>query len=130
MSWEQLNKTHSHLTLESDKLLNHMNKNLLKHNNTVSLLYVEKLVITYETSTMQSNKMEWEIWLDQTGNHYKIVTTMLIHTWNEHPDIQANKLNANHLHAQHSTNAQYIKYMHLGTKSYKGTRVRILKENA
>ena len=69
-------------------------------------------------------------WLDQTGNHYKIVTTMLIHTWNEHLDIQANKLNANHLHAQRSTNAQYIKYMHLGPKSYKGTRVRILKENA
>ena len=58
-------------------------------------------------------------WLDQTGNHYKIVTTMLIHTWNDHLDIQANKLNANHLHAQHSTNTQYIKYMHLGTKSYK-----------
>ena len=49
-------------------------------------------------------------WLDQTGNHYKIVTIMLIHTWNEHPDIQDNKLNANHLYAQHSTNAQYIKY--------------------
>ena len=47
-------------------------------------------------------------WLDQTKNNYKIVITMLIHTWNEHPDIQANKLNANHLHAQHSTNAQYI----------------------
>ena len=58
-------------------------------------------------------------WLDQTGNHYKIVTTMLIHTWNEHPDMQANKLNAkSHLHVQHSTNAQYIKYMHLGTISY------------
>ena len=55
---------------------------------------------------------------------------MLIHTWNEHLDIQVNKLNSNHLHAQHSTNAQYIKYMHLGTKSYKGKRVRILKENA
>ena len=69
-------------------------------------------------------------WLDQTGNHYKIMTTMLIHTWNEHPDIQANKLNANHLHAQQLTNTQYIEYMHLGTKTYKGTRVRILKENA
>ena len=69
-------------------------------------------------------------WLDQIGNHYKIVITMLIHTWNEYLDIQANKLNVNHLHAQHSTNTQYIKYMHLGTKSYKGTRVRILKENA
>ena len=69
-------------------------------------------------------------WLDQTDNLYKIVTTILIHTWNEHLDIQANKLNANHLHAKHSTNAQYIKYMHLGTKSYNGTRVRELKENA
>ena len=69
-------------------------------------------------------------WLDQTRNHYKIVTTMLIHTWNEHPDIQVNKLNANHLHAQHLTNALYIKYMPLGTKSYKGTRVKILEENA
>ena len=67
-------------------------------------------------------------WFDQTSNHYKIVTTMLIDTWDEHLDIQANKLNANHLHAKHSTNAHYIKYMHLGTKSYKGTRVRILKE--
>ena len=57
-------------------------------------------------------------WLDQIGNHYKIVTTILILTWNEHPNIQANKLNVNHLHAQHSTNAQYIKYMHLGTSSY------------
>ena len=66
-------------------------------------------------------------WLVQTGNQYKIVTIMLIHTWNEHPDIQANNLNANHLHAQHTTNAQYIKYMHLGTKSYKGTREGILK---
>ena len=54
---------------------------------------------------------------------------MLIDTWDEHLDIQANKLNANHLRAKHSTNAHYIKYMHLGTKSYKGTRVRILKEN-
>ena len=38
-------------------------------------------------------------WLDQTGNHYKIVIIILIHTWNEHPDIQANKLNTNYLHA-------------------------------
>ena len=74
--------------------------------------------------------MRNKLWLDQIGNHYKIVTTMLIHTWNEHPDIQSNKLNANHFHAQHSTNAQDIKYMHLRTKSYKGTRVRILKENS
>ena len=57
-------------------------------------------------------------WLDHTSNHYKIVTTMLIHNWNEHPNIQANKLNANYLHVQHSTNAQYKKYMHLGSRSY------------
>ena len=44
-------------------------------------------------------------WLDQMSNHYKVVIRMLIHTWNEHLDTQANKLNANHLHAQHSTNA-------------------------
>ena len=31
-------------------------------------------------------------WLDQTSNHYNIVTTMLIHTRNEQPDMQANKL--------------------------------------
>ena len=31
-------------------------------------------------------------WLDHTSNHYNIVTTMLIHTWNEQPDMQANKL--------------------------------------
>ena len=68
--------------------------------------------------------------LNQIGNHYKIVTTMLIHIWNEHPNIQVNELNANRLHAQHSINAQYLKYMHLGTKSYKGIRVGILKENA
>ena len=70
----------------------------------------------------QAKKMELsnKQWLDQTYNHYKIVTTMLIHVWNEHPDIQANKLNANHLHAQHSTNAQYIKYMHLGKKILQG----------
>ena len=38
---------------------------------------------------------------------------MLIHAWNEHPDIQADKHKANHLNDQHSTNAQYMKYMYL-----------------
>ena len=33
-------------------------------------------------------------WLDQTGNHYKIVITMVISTWNEHLDIQVNKVYA------------------------------------
>ena len=70
---------------------------------------------------MGSSKMELsnKPWLDHTSNHYKIVTTMLIHTWNEHPDMQANKLYAKYyLHVQHLTNAQYMKYMHLGTRSY------------
>ena len=40
---------------------------------------------------------------------------MLIHTWNEHLDMQANKNNTDHLYAQHSTNTWYTKYMHLGT---------------
>ena len=31
-------------------------------------------------------------WLDQTSNHYNIVIIMLIHTWNEQQDMQANKL--------------------------------------
>ena len=81
---------------------------------------------------MWSSEMELsnKPWIDHTSNHYKIVTKMLIHTWNEHPDIQANTLNANHLHVQHSTSAQYMKYMHLGTRSYWGRRVRVLKENA
>ena len=46
---------------------------------------------------------------------------MLIHTWNEHLDVQADKYNANHLIDQHSTNAQYMKYMHLEIESYLGT---------
>ena len=50
----------------------------------------------------------------KTCNHYNQVVTMLIHTWNEHPDIQDDKHKANHLNDQHSTNAQYMKYVHLG----------------
>ena len=26
-------------------------------------------------------------WLDQTSNHYNVVTTMLIHTWNKQRDM-------------------------------------------
>ena len=51
----------------------------------------------------QSDQAKMELsnkpWLEQTDNYYKIVTTMLIHTWNEHPDKQAKRFNANHLHA-------------------------------
>ena len=54
---------------------------------------------------------------------------MIIHTRNEHPDMQANKLNAKyHLHVQHSTNkttqGNYIKDI----KSNKGIRVMYLKK--
>ena len=56
-------------------------------------LYEEKLVMHMKQA--QSDQAQMELsnkpWLDQIDNHYKIVTTMLIHTWNEHPNIQANK---------------------------------------
>ena len=44
-------------------------------------------------------------WLDQPSEHHKVVITVLIHTWNEHKDIQDNKHKTRHLYAQHSTNA-------------------------
>ena len=50
----------------------------------------------------------------KTSNHYNQVITMLIHTWNEQLDIQDDKHKANHLNDQHSTNVQYMKYVHLG----------------
>lgn len=55
---------------------------------------------------------------------------MLIHTWNEHPDIHANKLNANHLHVQHSTNATTQGNCIEDKNPTKGIRVKVLKENA
>ena len=54
-------------------------------------------------------------WLDQPSEHHKVVITVLIHTWNEHTDIQVNKHKTRHLYVQHSTNAYYTRYMHLGT---------------
>ena len=57
---------------------------------------------------------------------------MNIHTVNEHPDMQVNKLNTKyHLHVQYSTDARTLKQEALGlncindTRSNKGT-----KENA
>ena len=42
-----------------------------------------------------------------------IVTIMIIHIMNEHPNRQANKLNAKyHLHVQHSTDARTLKLLH------------------
>ena len=54
---------------------------------------------------------------------------MLIHTRNEHPDMQANKLNAKyHLHVQHSTNTTTQGNCIKDIKSNKGTRVMYLNE--
>ena len=100
-------KTLSHLNLEAVKLLNHMNMNLLKHNNTPWSLYAEKREMHMKQAIGDQAEMELrnKPWLDQTSNHYKVVTTMLIHTWNEHLNIQANKNNTSYLYTQHSTNA-------------------------
>ena len=55
---------------------------------------------------------------------------MLIHTWNKHPDMQANKINAKyHLHVQHSTNATMQGNCIKDIKSNKGHKSDILKEN-
>ena len=54
---------------------------------------------------------------------------MLIHTRNEHPEMQANKLNAeNHLHVQHSTNATTQGNCIKDIKSNKGHKSYVLKE--
>ena len=54
---------------------------------------------------------------------------MLIHTGNEHPDMQANKLNAkDHLHVQHSTNATMQGNCIKDIKSNKGIRMMYLKK--
>ena len=55
---------------------------------------------------------------------------MLIHTGNEYPDMQANKLNAKyHLHVQHSTNATMQGNCIKDIKSNKGHKSDVLKEN-
>ena len=57
-----------------------------------------------------SNKNNNIAWLDQTRTITIIVTTMIIHTWNEHPDVQANKLNAKyHLHVQHTIDTKTLR---------------------
>ena len=54
---------------------------------------------------------------------------MNIHTRNEHPDMQANKLNAKyHLHVQHSTNTSTHGNCIKDIKSNKGIRVMYLKK--
>ena len=58
------------------------------------------------------------------------MTTLIIHTRNEHPDMQANKLNAKyHLHVQHSTDTTTTQGNCIkDIKSNKGTRVMYLKK--
>ena len=54
---------------------------------------------------------------------------MIIHTRNEHPDMQANKLNAKyHLHVQHSTDTKTQGNCIKDIKSNKGTKVMYLKK--
>ena len=54
---------------------------------------------------------------------------MLIHTRNEHPDMQANKLNIKyHLHVQHSTNATTQGNCIKDIKSNKWHKSDVLKE--
>ena len=56
---------------------------------------------------------------------------MLIYTWNEHSDMQANKLNAKYyLHVQYSTNATTQGNCIKDIKSNKGHKSDVLKENA
>ena len=54
---------------------------------------------------------------------------MIMHTGNEHPNMQANKLNAKyHLHVQHSTDVTTQGNCIKDIKSNKGTRVMYLKK--
>ena len=56
---------------------------------------------------------------------------MIIHTMNEHPDIQANKINAKyHLHVQHSTDVRTLKLLPQGYKiqqGHKSTKISAMK---
>ena len=54
---------------------------------------------------------------------------MIIHTTNEHPDMQANEFNVKyHLHVQHSTDTTTQGNCFKDKKSNKGTRVKYLKK--
>ena len=85
---------------------------------------MHKTCNAYGASTMQSSEMELsnKPWLDQKR-------TITINS--EHPDMQANKLNAkNHFHVQHSTNATTQGNCIKDIKSNKWHKSDILKENA
>ena len=56
---------------------------------------------------------------------------MIIHTRNEHPVMQANKLNAKyHLHVQHLTDTKTLSYLRQGYKIQQRAQDRSTKENA
>ena len=57
MNWEQLNKTHSHLTLESVKLLNHKHKYLLKTQQYNMIIVCRKLEMHMEQA--QYDQAKW-----------------------------------------------------------------------
>ena len=56
------------------------------------IIECRKLIMHIEQAQCDQAKMELsnKSWLDQ--HHYNIEATMLIHIWNEQPDMQANKL--------------------------------------
>ena len=53
------------------------------------IIVCKKHVMHMELAQCDQAKIELsnKPWLDQTSNHYNIVTTMLIHTWNEQPNM-------------------------------------------
>ena len=54
---------------------------------------------------------------------------MIIHTMNEHPAMQANKLNAKYyLHVQHSNDARTQRQLHQGYKIQQGHMSKVLKK--
>ena len=54
---------------------------------------------------------------------------MIIHTGNEHADMQANKLNAKcHLHVEHITDTKTQRYLHQGYKIQQGHKYGVLKK--
>ena len=52
---------------------------------------------------------------------------MIIYIWNEHPDMQANKLKREVSFACPTLNQCMQTSMHLGTRSYQGIRIRVLE---
>ena len=86
-----------------------MNMNLLKHNNTPWLLYAEKHEMHMKQEWCDQARMMWSskdgVKKQTMAWSNKQSLQGSDHNAHSQLDIQANKLNANHLHAQHLTNA-------------------------